>query len=477
MTADHPMRLGPTRDSVLERATSMVEQAWRSFDDARETEPEMDASLHALLAEPLPQHGSDPLDALDELELVLDHSIAQARPRYLAFVGSSGLEIGAVADFLAHSYDVNLAVDARAASRLEDQTAEWLAEFLGYPAAGGWFTSGGTISNLSALAAARERALPGARRHGMGGARSALYCSAEAHYSVSRAAELLGLGSDAVRDIPVDRFTRQMRTDLLREAIEHDVADGVVPVAVVATAGTTLTGAVDPLDEVADVCAALGVWMHVDGAYGLPAAATSRRPLFAGLERADSVCVDAHKWLFVPKACSALLVRDPSALASVFSHDEAYMPHEDTTPNAVDMTLEYSRPLRALKLWLAFRVHGADEFRAALERNLDQARLCHDSASRSDDFEVMPLRPALSVVPVRHRLPDCPDVDAHNATLSAALQKDGRVYVSPATIDGQQWLRPCFTNVRTRLSDVEIFLDVAREVGEALCPQHAGQQT
>lgn len=472
MTSDSPMRLGPEREPVLDQAAAMVKAAWRSFDDARDAEPEIGSYVTSLLAEPLPEVGLDPFEALDEVGTVLDHSIAQARPRYLAYVGSSGLEIGAVADLLAHSYDVNLAVDARAASRLEDQTAGWLAEFLGYPAAGGWFTSGGTISNLSALAAARERALPGSRRHGMGGLTSALYCSAEAHYSVSRAAELLGLGSDAVRDIPVDPHTRQMRTPLLREAIETDLATGVVPVAVVATAGTTLTGAVDPLDEVADVCADLGLWMHVDGAYGLPAAATSRRPLFAGLERADSLCVDAHKWLFVPKACSAILVRDPSALAAAFSHDEAYMPHEAAEPNPVDMTLEYSRPLRAIKLWLAFRVHGAAEFRAALERNLEQARACHDLAAASEEFQVMPLRPALSVVPVRHVLPGCPDPDTHNTVLTDALQRDGRVYVSPATIDGHQWLRPCFTNVRTRMTDVEVFLDVARELGHALCPGH-----
>lgn len=467
------MRLGAAREPVLDRASEMVKEGWRSFDAARDSEPQMGDEVTALLQTDLPEHGVDPIQALDEVGTVLDHSLAQARPRYLAYVGSSGLEIGAVADLLAHSYDVNLAVDARAATRLEDQTARWLADFLGYPATAGWFTSGGTISNLSALAAARERALPGTRRHGMSGVRSALYCSAEAHYSVSRAAELLGLGADAVRDIPVDDHTRQMRTPLLRKAIEADLAAGVVPVAVVATAGTTLTGAVDPLDEVADICGQLGVWMHIDGAYGLPAAATSRRPLFSGLERADSVCVDAHKWLFVPKACSALLVRDPSALASAFSHEEDYMPHEHAAPNPVDMTLEYSRPLRAIKLWLAFRVHGAEEFRAALEANLAQARLCHDLASDSEEFEVMPLRPSLSVVPIRHVLPGCPDLDAHNAALSEALQRDGRVFVSPASIDGHQWLRPCFTNVRTRDSDVRAFLDVSREVGARICPAHA----
>lgn len=472
VTSEDPMRLGRDRGQVLDHAAALVKEAWRSFDEARDIEPAMDELARSVLALPLPEQPVEPTVALDEVTHVMDRALAQSRPRYLAYIGSSGLEIGAVGDLIAASYDVNLAVDARAASRLEEQTASWLAEFLRYPATGGWFTSGGTVSNLSGLAAARERALPGSRTEGMFGRPSALYCSAEAHYSVRRAAELLGLGAASVRAIPVHATTRRMRVDLLREAVEKDLVDGVVPVAVVGTGGTTLTGAVDPLDAIADVCEEHGIWLHVDGAYGLPAAATSRAKHFAGLERADSVAVDAHKWLFVPKACSAVLTRDPEAFGSVFSHDEAYMPHEGMTLNAVDLTLEYSRPLRALKLWLAFRVHGAGEFRLALERNLEQAQLCYELAAESPDFQVMDLPPSLSVVPVRHLVPGCPDPDVHNSLLAQLLQEDGRVYISPADIDGHQWLRPCFTNVRTHNGDVEVFLDVVRQIGVRMCPAH-----
>jgi aromatic-L-amino-acid/L-tryptophan decarboxylase len=472
VTTEDPMRLGRDRGEVLDHAASLVKDAWRSFDEARPIEPPMDDVAREVLAQRLPEEPTPATRALDEVTHVMDRAIAQSRPRYLAYIGSSGLEIGAVGDLIAASYDVNLAVDARAASRLEEQTAAWLADFLGYPANGGWFTSGGTVSNLSGLAAARERALPHSRATGMFGTPAAVYCSAEAHYSVRRAAEVLGLGADSVRGIPVESTTRRMRVDLLREAVEKDLADGVVPVAVVGTGGTTLTGAVDPLDGIADVCEEHSVWFHVDGAYGLPAAATSRRRLFAGLERADSVAVDAHKWLFVPKACSAVLTRHPEAFGAVFSHDEAYMPHEGVTLNAVDLTLEYSRPLRALKLWLAFRVHGAGEFRQALERNLEQAQLTYELAAESPDFQVMDVPPALSVVPVRHLLPGCPDPDGHNSLLAQALQEDGRVYISPADIDGHQWLRPCFTNVRTHNGDVEVFFEVVRELGERMCPGH-----
>ena len=163
-----------------------------------------------------------------------------------------------------------------------------------------------------------------------------------------------------------------------REAIRADRAAGLTPVAVVATAGTTLTGAVDPIDALADVCDDAGVWLHVDGAYGLPAATTpSAAHRFAGLDRADSVTLDAHKWLYLPKACGVLLVRRRSDLLQAFSHEEAYIPHE-RTGHMVDITLEYSRPFRALKLWLAFRAHGAQAFRDAVEDNLRQARLLYD---------------------------------------------------------------------------------------------------
>ena len=354
---------------------------------------------------------------LDLAADVLDASIAQSRPRYLAYIGSSGLEVGALADLLAHSYDINLALDAGGATRLERQATEWLAAFLGFPAMAGFFTSGGTISNITALAAAREHALPGSRSTGMAGRSAALYCSAEAHYSVTRAAELLGVGRDNVRAIAIDE-RRRMSPRHLAEQVDADLAAGIVPIAVVATAGTTLTGAVDPIGPIADVCADRGVWLHVDGAYGLPAAAAaSTAGLFAGLDRVDSMSVDAHKWLFVPKACGAVLVRRTSDLAAAFSHNEAYIPHEDDELNAVDVTLEFSRPFRALKLWLALRVHGAAAFRSAIEENLAQARLLHSLATAHPDFQTLAHPPMLSIVPIRHLPPGCRSGPARRAAV------------------------------------------------------------
>ena len=303
---------------------------------------------------------------------------------------------------------------------------------------------------MSALAAARERALPGSRHAGLAGRRVAVYCSEEVHYSVMRAVELLGIGSDNLHTIPLDGL-RRMRPEALADAIDADVAAGIVPVAVVATAGTTLTGAIDPIDAVADVCEARGVWLHVDGAYGLPAATLgSRAADFAGFQRADSCSVDAHKWLYLPKACGVVLAKDADALAGAFAHEQGYLPHQQHELHAVDITLEYSRPFRALKLWLAFRAHGAAQFRDAIARNLAEAELLYRHAQLTEDFEVMEAPPQLSIVPIRHVPTGVADPNAHNQALADAIQADGRVYLASALIDGEVWLRPCFVNFRTR---------------------------
>jgi aromatic-L-amino-acid decarboxylase len=454
------------REAVLEHAKELILETWRSLDSARAGQPLPSERQLALLAEPLPWAAGDAATALDAAASVLDVSLSQTRPRMFAWIGGSGLEIGVLGDALMASHDVNVAVASGAATPLERQTVRWTGQFVGFSdSADGVMAAGGTISNLTALTAARERAVPGVRHDGVAGCRLAVYCSVEAHYSVHRAAEVLGIGGRNVRAIPLGE-RRRMDPAACADAIDADRRGGVVPVAVVATAGTTLTGAVDDLAALAEVCAARGVWLHVDGAYGLPAAATELAgPLFAGLERADSATVDAHKWLYVPKACSVLLIRDRDALEATFTHDESYIPHtdrEDTHP--VDRTLEYSRPLSALKLWLAFRVHGATAIRAAIERNLRQARLLAELIRAAPRLELL-VEPQLTAVCFRHLPPPGADPATFNAALAATITAEGRILLAPATVDGIPCLRACIVNHRTSDDDVRAIVEVVRDAG------------
>jgi aromatic-L-amino-acid decarboxylase len=462
------LRLDVGRDDALARAESVIREAWQSFDHFRVGQPPVDTRLLDLLDAPLPERGTGSEEAILDAARALDQSIAQPRPRYFAFIGSSGLEIGVIADALAACYDVNLAVWAGAASEVEVQAVRWAGELVGFEGEAGSFTSGGTISNLTALTAARERAAPGSRHDGVSG-RLALYCSTEVHYSVVRAAELLGIGSSWVRALPIDEH-RRLRPEAVGTAIDADRAAGITPVAVIATAGTTLTGAVDRVDTLADVCAGREVWLHVDGAYGLPAARTpSGAPLFRGIERADSVTIDAHKWLYLPKACGVVLVRSRADLAAALGHEGSYLPHDREELHAADITLEYSRPFRALKFWLALRVHGAAAFLAEIERNLLQARLLYRRVSASPDLEPLPHEPQLSIVPFRHAPEGVADFDAHNTEIVRRLQEGGEFWVAHARIDGHVYIRPCIVNFRTSDDDILAFVDCVERLGREIC--------
>jgi len=457
------------REGILRDLSRHLAAAWASFDRPRPAEPEADAELIERLGAGLPDAPGDAQAALDDAVHVLDASVSPSRPLYLAYVGSTGLEVGVLGSALAAAYDANLATAAGAADLVDRQAVRWVAEFIGFPLAEGHFTSGGQTSNLTALLAAREQALPGSREDGVGGRPAAVYCSEEAHHSVVRAVEAAGLGRRGLRRVPIDE-RRRMRADALADALARDRAAGVTPVAVVATAGTTLTGAVDPLGALADACAEHGVWLHVDGAYGLPAAAApTARHLFAGLERADSATIDAHKWLGVQKSCSIVLLRRRGALRAAFGHEERYMLHDEDTANPVDETLEYSRPFRSLRLWLALRVHGAAQFRLWIERTLHTAALLTDAVRARPAFELLH-EPMLSTVCFRHVPPGLRDdeLDAHNERLARAMQRDGRIFLAPAVVDGRTCLRTCFVNFRTTPDAVPLVLDVAAQLGDAL---------
>ena len=344
-------------------------------------------------------------------------------------------------DLLASCFDVNLALWAGAASEVEDQAVRWVERVHRLPRGGGRIHE--RRHDLERHGA-RRRTRAGASRLATTAAWPAAPArsTARARRTTPSSARRSSSGSapTCVRALPLDDRAPGCDPRRSRTAIDRDVAAGVAPIAVVATAGTTLTGAVDPIDALADVCAERGT--SGSTSTGPTASPRRRRPsaghLFAGLERADSVTLDAHKWLFLPKACGVVLVRRREDLHGALAHEEDYVPHDRPDHHMVDITLEYSRPFRALKLWLAFRAHGADAIRDAIERNLRQARLLHDEVAACDDFELLCGEPPLSVVPFRHVPEGVTDLDEHNLRLVAALQETGDVWVAPAQVDGRR---------------------------------------
>ena len=394
--------------------------------------------------------------ALDDLAAVAAGSRAQ-NGRFLGYVLGSGDPVGAPADLLASVLNQNVTAwrSSPAGVTIERAVVRWLARAIGCEGFTGSLTGGGSPANLMGLAMAREAKAPANEG---GAARGVVYASREVHMSIPKAVALLGLGRANLRLVEVDDRLR-IRVDALDRAMGDDVHAGRVPVAVVACAGTVSTGAIDPLDAVADVAARHGAWLHVDGAYGALAALAAPEKL-AGLARADSLSLDPHKWLYQAVDCGCLLYRDPAAAQRAFSHTGAYAASLTSDPVEgfafFDESMELSRRFRALRLWTSIRYHGLAAFREAIARDLAHARLLAGLVERDPGLEL--LAPGeLSAVCFRRRF--AADVDAHNAALLAAVNRRGRVYLSNANIRGAFALRACFTNHRTTEADVHAVVE------------------
>jgi aromatic-L-amino-acid decarboxylase len=377
--------------------------------------------------------------------------------RFLGYVMGSGEPAGAAADLLASVLNQNLTAwrSSPAGVTLERTVVRWLAESIGCEGFSGSLAGGGSAANLMGLAMAREAKAPANER---GGATGVVYASEEVHMSIGKAVALLGLGRNNLRLIPTDGAFR-MRVDALAQAIATDRAAGRLPVAVVATAGTVATGAVDPLAEIAEVTEREGLWLHVDGAYGaLAASAVPER--FAGLARADSLSLDAHKWMYQAVDCGCLLFRDRAAARRAFSHTGDYTRSFTDDPLEgfafFEESMELSRRFRALRLWTSIQYHGMDAFRDAIRRDLSHGRALAERIGGEPELELLaPVE--LSAVCFRHRFPESPD--AGNLRLLEAVNRRGRVYLSNATIRGAFALRACFVNHRTTSADVEAVVD------------------
>jgi len=419
-------------------------------------------ALAARLTEPAPEAPREFAELLGRLERdVLPFMARNEHPGYLAYIPGSGTWPSALGDLIASGLNMDVGSWGLSAgpSQLELVVLDWFKQWLGYPAeAAGILTSGGSAANMTALACARESLV------GTMSDRLVVYCADQAHSSNARAARILGFRPDQVRVLPVDdRF--RMRPDALRAAMDADTRAGREPLFVTAAAGATSTGAVDPLTEIAAICRDRGVWLHVDAAYGGFAAITERgQAALAGIELADSITLDPHKWLYQPFECGCLLVRKGRQLLEAFEiHPDYLRDVASAVPrevNFADYGMQLSRTSHAIKVWLSIQYFGLGAFRAAIDRCLDLAAYAEERIRRSEDLELM--SPAsLSVLCFRRRFAtdDEDEVERRNAKLVGDLARTPVGFVSSTKLRGRFAIRLCIFNHTTRREDVDAVLD------------------
>ena len=426
---------------------------------------------------PLPTAGADPAQLLDRAAtLLFDHSLFNAHPRFWGYVTSSAAPIGMLGDLLASSVNANCGawLLSPMASEIEAQTVRWIAEMLGYPTdCGGLFVSGGNMANIVCFLAARA-AKGGAeiRTRGIEGARRRAYCSSETHTWIQKAADISGLGTDSIRWIATDNQSR-IDVDILRSRIREDIAAGDKPFLVVANGGTVGAGAVDPITELAAVCREFDLWLHVDGAYGaLAAVAPESAVLFSGLDRADSIAVDPHKWLYAPLEAGCVLVRDIAKLRDAFAYHPPYYHFGVEAINYFDLGPQNSRGFRALKVWLALQQVGRDGYAQMISDDIRLARVLYERLA--DHPELDALSQGLSITTFRYIPPDLDRTNRNvagylndlNRELLTRLQQGGEAYLSNAIIDGKYALRACIVNFRTTLPDIEALLPLVIRLGK-----------
>jgi aromatic-L-amino-acid decarboxylase len=455
--------------------------------------PERAADFHKRIDPGLPWEGTHLDDIAVECRAIIEGGRQNGHPRFFGYVASPSTAPGVFADLLASAINQNVTCwrSSPSATEIERLVVRWLGELTGFGSGSpGILTSGGSMANLNALTMA-HRAKCGfdVSNEGLSnsGPLMTLYASNQVHHSILKAADLIGLGRKNVRLIKSDeRYHMDLRA--LRMQIEEDLRKGVRPFCVVGTAGTVSTGAVDPLAEIAEIARDYNLWFHVDGAYGGPAAMEdSRRALFAGIELADSMSIDAHKWLYCPVDCGCLLFRDEVKARQAFSEasEADYIKVHETEGDEAfafwDYGIELSRRFRGLKLWMLLKYFGIAKIAASIGEDCRLASYMANRIESDDEFELLaPVQLSICCfrfVPreLRNLLStrDNSDeinrrLDALNAAIMLSVQRSGHAYLSNATLRGRYALRACIVNFRTTRADIDMTLDLVRETAARL---------
>ena len=438
------------------------------------------SEVRALLGErDIPENGADPATILAEAtELLFANSTFNGHPRFFGYITASATPIGILSEMLAATVNSNVGAWqlSPAATEIELTTVRWMAQLTGFPdSCGGIFVSGGNMANMVCFLAAKAKIMrepDDPSRY----ARLRCYASAETHTWIDKAADIAGLGRDNIRHLAIDAEGRVSASEL-RDMLEADRKAGLVPFLVIATAGTTNTGATDPVSEMADICEEYGVWLHVDGAYGAPVAALPGASAdLRAIARADSLAIDPHKWLYAPLEAGCALVRDRSELERTFSHTPHYYHFDDVEgekgTNFYELGPQNSRGFRALKVWLAMKQVGRAGYVKMIGDDIVLAEAMFDAVKDTPSLE--PFTCELSIVTFRYVPKDLRRsaresteyLNRLNEELISALQNGGEVFLSNATIDGRFLLRACIVNFRTMMEDVRAVPEIVVRVGE-----------
>ncbi|HSE30948.1 MAG TPA: pyridoxal-dependent decarboxylase [Pyrinomonadaceae bacterium] len=476
-------------DQLSAQATELVTQYFSTISERRVFPDTYAGKLNTLIDTELRVEGESLEKLLDECRTVIELSRHNGHPRFFGYVASPSTPIGAYADLIGSAFNSNITCwrSAPGGTEIEKVVVRWLGSLIGYDSdARGLLTSGGSMANMIAiLTASRRRSGHNVSNSGLWncGAPLTLYVSEEVHMSVPKAADILGLGRDNVRTIKCDESLR-MNVEDLRRAIQADLAKELRPFCVVGSAGTVGTGVVDPLDQIADVAREYDLWFHIDGAYGAPAVLNEeKKDLFRGMERADSLSLDPHKWLYVPVDAGCLLFRDDETFRGTFSSQDAdYIKRHGYADDEAfafwDYGVELSRRFRALKVWLTLRYYGTRKIAAAIGDDMKLAAYLGELVDRAEDFELLsPVELSICCfryVPhdLRGELSTGSETDAQainerlnqlNARIMNKVQTGGRAYLSNANVRGRFALRACITNFRTTKADIEETVEIIRE--------------
>jgi len=488
-------KLQLSRDEMRRLGYRIIDQIIEHFETVA-SKPVMRVSpraeLETRLREPLPEQPADVNSLLDQLQREVWPNIGNVgHPRFFAFIPSPNNFVSVMADALAAGFNPFAGnwLEGSGPSEIELVTIDWLREACGLPeTAGGLFVSGGSMANLTALATARKARLDNRSENAV------VYFSDQTHNSVEKALRVLGFAREQIRKLPSDDDYR-LPLEALRPAVAEDRAAGRQPFCVIANAGTTNTGAVDPLERLADFCAQENLWLHVDGAYGAAAALSERgKKLLAGIERADSLSLDPHKWLFQPFEIGCVLVRDARLLKKTFHTMAEYLEDtrraEDEEINYYDYGVQLTRGFRALKLWLSLKTFGAAAFREAINRGFELAEFAESilrqstksgksgKSGKSECWQIV--SPAtFGIVTFRFVAENCSESEINeiHRRMVEAMAEDGFAFANSTALRGQTVMRLCAINPRTTEEDIRATIEHLERLGLDLHKEIKGQRT